>query len=898
MTRKMIIIDGYSLANRAFFALPQLGTHSGQPTNAVYGMTMMLLKLLEEIDPDYCVTAFDVAAPTFRHQAYPAYKGHRLKMEDALKSQIPVIRRLFEILQIPVYEQAGYEADDIIGTYAVKASLKGVKVEIVTGDRDAFQLVSSDITVLYTRKGITEMDRVNAEYIQTRYQLTPAQLIDLKGLMGDSSDNIPGVPGFGEKTALKYLHQYGTIDEIYAHLDEITRLRDRQLLTDYRDQVYLSRELSEIKTDLPFELDLDACCRHRQYNPAELLEFCQIYEFKSLVKKLAGAEAADQVVIEALPSLAFEVDVIDETGLETVAREITEEGLCILQLMTNRAGWSEVKCLGIGLAVKAHNWYLPLRPEQDLPEILKELLANDNVMKYGHDLKKQLQIVTGKGGIVKGKLGDALLAGYLLNAGIGSLELEELTEVYLGKVIPEIKNDRGSRLNVFSLPVNIENDHLAKVAGGRLESLKQLRPIFDDLLKVNGLEDLYIQVEMPLLNVLFQMEQAGIRIDSSVLRRFGDELKESQAKLETTIYALAGIEFNISSPKQLAQVLFDRLGLKAPRKTKTGYSTDIAVLESLVHDHAIIPEIMAYRQNIKLQTTYIDALIELVNPTTGRVHTTFNQAVTSTGRLSSTEPNLQNIPVRSEDGKKIREAFIPGTSKALLLAADYSQIELRVMAHFSKDPAYMDAFLKGQDIHRHTAAAVWQVPVEDVTPTMRDHAKAVNFGIIYGISGFGLARNLGVTRSEAEAFIKAYFSQYPGVRQYVDQLIEAARQSGEARTLMGRVRKLPDLTSRNFTLRSFAERMARNTPIQGTAADIIKLAMVKIAQRLAHQKLGTMLLQVHDELVFEVSETHWRELALLVKEEMEQAVHLDVPLEVDLKIGANWGRMTPVKLEG
>lgn len=899
MTRKMVIIDGYSLANRAFFALPQLGTSSGQPTNAVYGMTMMLLKLLEDVDPDYCVTAFDVAAPTFRHQAYQAYKGHRLKMEDALKTQFPIIRRLLEILQIPIYEQAGYEADDIIGTYAAKASAEGVKVEIVTGDRDAFQLVSPDVTVLYTRKGITEMDRVDEAHIQTRYQLTPAQLIDLKGLMGDTSDNIPGIPGFGEKTALKYLHQYQTIDGVYAHLDEVHRPRDRQLLSDYRDQAYLSRRLAEIKTDLPLPLDLEVCCRHRHYNQADLLEFCKLYQFKSLIKKLAGAGEAEQVVVEACPPLSFEVEVVEETALNAVAREIVTEQCCILQFITSKASWAQVRWLGLGIASQNHNWYFPLTDEMPLPEILKELLADENVIKYGHDLKKQLQIGAGKDVVIGGEFGDALLAGYLLNAGIGGLELEDLTQTYLGRLLPEAKNDRGTRLNLFELPGDFPQEQLAKIVGGRLESLKQLRPVFTTLLQDNGLDHLYTQVEMPLLKVLFEMEQAGIKLEPEVLRDFGHGLKTRQHELEANIYELTGTEFNISSPKQLANILFNKLGLKAPRKTKTGYSTDVAVLESLVHDHRIIPEIMEYRQNIKLQTTYIDALIELVNPATGRVHTTFNQAVTSTGRLSSTEPNLQNIPVRSKEGKTIRQAFIPGDERHVLLAADYSQIELRVMAHFSKDPAYMEAFLHGQDIHRHTAAAVWRVAPEDVTSTMRDHAKAVNFGIIYGISGFGLARNLGVSRNEAEAFIRAYFTQYPGVQRYVEQLIEEAREHGEARTLMGRVRKLPDLNSRNFTLRSFAERMARNTPIQGAAADIIKVAMVKVARRLENlSELGTLLLQVHDELVFEVPESRWRELAVIVKQEMEQAVSLDVPLEVDFKMGYNWGMMSPVELEG
>jgi DNA polymerase-1 len=893
MAEKLVIIDGYSLANRAFF-VPQFqafATSTGQPTGAVFGLTRMLLKLLKESRPDYLITAFDVAAPTFRHQEYKEYKGHRLKMEDSLKSQLPIIRELFGILRVPIYEIPGYEADDLIGTYAKLALREGLEVEIITGDRDSFQLVEPGIKVLYTRKGISEVDVVDEEYIKSRYQLTPVQLIDLKGLMGDSSDNIPGVPGFGEKTALKYLYQFGSLEEIYRQIDTIDKRKDRELLENYREQAMLSKKLATIVTDLDVRLDLPECCRHRNYHPQELVDFFKKYEFNSLVKEFTGEE---QPVERRIEMLDYEVKIISDPDLDKLRAEIQQDTICFIQFLTVEANWNEVKILGLGIGTSQSNWFYRLQPGAGLPEQIASAFTDPHIVKIGHDLKRQLLITDSLGLSPAGRFEDILISGYLITAGQGGLELEVLSETYLHRSIPAYRNERGKIFPVFALTPNLPDEVLASIACGRLQALKLLRDKFNQLLTEYALNTLYDEVELPLLQVLFQMERDGIKIEPEVLRNFGAELMKRQQELETEIYSLADHAFNISSPKQLGAVLFDKLGLQAPKKNKTGYSTDAEVLETLIDQHPIIPKILEYRQNLKLQTTYIDSLITLINPRSGRVHTSFNQAVTTTGRLSSTEPNLQNIPVRSEDGRMIRRAFIPEEG-CFLLAADYSQIELRIMAHFSQDPAFKEAFLKGDDIHRFTAAAVHGIPLEQVTKTMRNQAKAVNFGIIYGISGFGLAKNIGVTRKEADAFIEAYFKQYPGVKEYVTQLIDEARKSGEAHTLMGRIRKLPDLGSRNFTLRSFAERMARNTPIQGTAADIIKLAMVKVARRLQMKpELGKLLLQVHDELVFEVPKPQWPELMALVKEEMEQAVQLSVPLVVDFKIGPNWGDMTPV----
>jgi DNA polymerase-1 len=889
MTKKLLLIDSYSLANRAFFALPPMTSRSGQPTNAVYGMAMMLLKMVDEMDPDYLVAAFDSAGPTFRHLEFTEYKAQRLRAEDAFRTQIPIIRELLATMGIPIMEQPGFEADDIIGSLAKQAARKGLQVEIITGDRDAYQLAEPTIHVLYTRRGITELDHVDPDFIRERYQLTPDQLIDLKGMMGDASDNIPGVPGFGEKTALKYLHRFGSLEAIYEHLEEIERERERELLRQYRDQAFLSRKMATIIIDLNVNTDFDTYCGHRGFNRKALLEFCREYQFNSLIKKLSGGAEEIAPADMVSPKLTAAIGILDESGLPETLRLIRAAGWCAVQFLAAAAGWNSSRALGIGFASEGGQWFFPMRPGQRLPTVLQELLADDSVKKIGYDVKRQMIIASSLGAAINGLLDDVFISGYLVNAGVRGLELEELSETYLKQSLTAHHNSRGARVSWSGLPESLGVAELAPIAAGRLAAVILLQHEFLKQMIDSGVDALYGQVEQPLIRVLFNMERAGIRVDPKVLRDFGATLRRRQEELESDIYQLAEEKFNIGSPKQIGTILYEKLGLPAPKKTKTGFSTDAEALESLTGAHPIIPLLLEYRQNTKLQSTYIDSLIALIHPDTGRVHTTFNQAVTTTGRLSSTEPNLQNIPVRSEEGRMIRRAFVAGEGK-LLLAADYSQIELRVMAHFSQDPAFMEAFLKGEDIHRSTAAAVQGVPLAEVSREMRDRAKAVNFGIIYGISSFGLARNIKVSRKEADSFIEAYFHQYPGVKKYVEQLIVDARFTGEARTLMGRLRKLPELASRNFTLRSFAERMARNTPLQGTAADIIKLAMVRIDEHLRQRpELGIMLLQVHDELIFETTETYRRELADLVKREMETAVTLSVPLVVDFKSGANWG---------
>ena len=582
MSKKLVIIDGYSLANRAFF-VPQfqtLATSLGQPTGAVYGMARMILKLLKDLKPDYLLTAFDVAAPTFRHQEYQEYKGQRMKMEDSLKSQMPIIRELFEILKVPIYEMSGYEADDLIGTYAKVAVKLDLDVEIITGDRDSFQLVEPGIKILYTRKGISELDFVDNSFIQERYQLRPEQLIDLKGLMGDSSDNIPGIPGFGEKTALKYLHQFGSLEAIYEQIDTIQKPRDRELFITYREQAYLSRKLATIITDLEVNLDLDLCCQHQDYNQQQLIDFFSKYEFSSLVKEYSGA--VQSVEIRQIELLPYTFDILNESNIDKAITEIEEQSYCYIQFLTSEATWQQVKVVGLGLATSQNNWFYPIKLGEKFPEKLTSLLSNSQILKIGHDLKKQLIISSGLGIQLGGEIEDILIAGYLVNAGQGGLELEQLSETHLQKAIPAYRNERGKIFSVFSLPEDLPTKVLSEIAGGRLEALKHLRGKIAAIMESSQLKSLYVEVELPLIQVLFQMERDGIKVESEILKNFGGVLRKRQQELETEIYTLVDQQFNISSPKQLGTILFEKLGLKAPKKNKTGYSTDAEVLEALV----------------------------------------------------------------------------------------------------------------------------------------------------------------------------------------------------------------------------------------------------------------------------------------------------------------------------
>ncbi|MGQ9778320.1 MAG: DNA polymerase I [Bacillota bacterium] len=878
---KMILIDGYSLANRAFYALPMFTTSKGVPTNAVYGFTTMLLRLLEEENPDYVAVAFDAGVPTFRHEEYAEYKAGRRETPAELREQFPILQDLLAAFRIPVFAQPGFEADDLLGTLAKKAEAAGHRVLVVTGDRDAFQLVSPAVTVLYTRRGISEVERVDPAYLEARYGLAPSQIPDLKGLMGDPTDNIPGVPGIGEKTALRLLHEFGSVEGILAHLDRITRPKEREALAAHGETARRSKRLATIDCAASLDFDLEDC-RRREPDYEELRRLFLELEFKSLLERLGpGEEEKKEEKEQPLPSLPVRI----------VAAGWREEDWpapgepVFLQALATSGGLCGLAWRGPDGTV----CYFHLK-DKEIPPELAGRLADPRWPKVCHDAKTHLTLLAARGATLEGLAFDTMVASYLLNPVLGEADLGEIARSYLDLSLP------ATGFGPFSAPGSLSAEEAARFAAARLAAMEPLKEKLTERLQEDGLWELFTEVELPLTPVLFVMERAGVAVDLVFLRQLGEEMAAQLARLEEEIYTLAGERFNLNSPKQLAKVLFEDLKLPAKKKTKTGYSTDAEVLEELAPEHPVVARLLDYRQLAKLKSTYVDALQTVVDPRDGRVHTTFNQAITATGRLSSAEPNLQNIPVRSEEGRRIRKAFIAGTPDSLLLAADYSQIELRVLAHFSGDPAFLAAFREGDDIHRRTAAEVFGVPEEAVTPAMRNLAKAINFGIIYGQTPYGLAKVLGVSPSEADLYIKRYFERYQGVRDYLTRTVEEARARKYVTTLLGRRRYLPDLAAQNRAARAYAERMARNTPIQGTAADIIKVAMVRIHRRLKESSLrAKLILQVHDELIFELPREELHPLAALVREEMENAVRLNVPLVVEVKAGPNWAEMEAVE---
>lgn len=883
---KLILIDGYSLANRAFFALPMFTTAKGVHTNAVYGFVTMLLRLLDEEKPDYLAVAFDAGVPTFRHEEYAEYKAGRRPTAAELKEQFPILRALLEAFRIPVIEQPGYEADDTIGTLARRAEEAGHQVLVVTGDRDAFQLVSPHVSVMYTRRGITEVDLVDEAYLRTKYGLLPAQIPDLKGLMGDASDNIPGVPGIGEKTALRLLGQFGTIEGLLDHLGELTRPKERELLAAHADGARRSKKLATIDRNVPLAFELEACRRDEPDWPALRERFTEL-EFKTLLERLDKRREKPAVQIAVGPP-ELPVRILQPDQLDASMWPRGGEPL-YWQLFAGTGAQSGIK----GLAWRGPDDtcnYLPT-PAGNLPAQVLTCLRDASVPAVCHNAKSHLTLLAAQGARLGDLDFDTMVAAYLVNPVLGDADLAEVARAYLGQTLPT----PAPKFDPLAQKEPLSQEDAAHLAAHRLAVLGPVVAELTARLKQDGLWHLFSEVEMPLTGVLFAMEQEGIAVDLPCLRQLSAEMGADLERVESTLYELAGERFNPNSPKQLAAVLFDHLGLPARKKTKTGYSTDAEVLEELAAQHPVVACILEHRQLSKLKSTYVDALQHLADPRTGRVHTTFNQAITATGRLSSTEPNLQNIPVRTEVGRRIRRAFIPGGSDRMLLAADYSQIELRVLAHFSNDHDFMAAFQEGDDIHRRTAAEVFGVPEDEVTPVMRNRAKAVNFGIIYGQTGYGLAKSIGVSPSEAESYIRRYFERYQGIKTYLDGVIEEARTMKYVTTLLGRRRYLPDLASQNRVLRSYAERTARNTPIQGTAADIIKAAMIRTHRKLSEDGFqAKLILQVHDELIFEAPAREVPALAAMARTEMEQAVALAVPLVVDVKAGRNWAEMEKV----
>lgn len=888
--KKFFILDGSSLLYRAFYALPLLETESGVYTNAIVGFSNMLFKLLTDWKPAALVIAFDKGKHTFRTDMFADYKGTRKPMPEELRSQVPLLHEMAEAWNIPLVEMAGYEADDIIGTLANKAVEAGMSAYVVTGDRDALQLVKPDLTVLFTKKGISDIVLYDVAKFQEEYQgLSPVQLIDLKGLMGDNSDNIPGVPKVGPKTAMKLIAAYGSVEQVLLHIEEISGKALQERLRDNQQQAVLSKKLATIKLDVPVayqeaEFALDA-------KAGALTAFYQKYQMRSLARqvgKLAdiiGGETGEEQEAEVQPLLSVP-QLREATALEA-GREMYQQAVKAGKAFIMGDFQGKVphkKLVAAAVVIGSQLYYCPMSKEEihgmdtlfgDLePEVnpgwdyVLKLLADKDIAKYIGDAKGFYH----SGIQLAGNIWDVSLMGYLLNPASNKYTMPELMHSYdAGVQEPE-------EAWTDSMKLGWQCYGLAQIG----ERLQKKLMLFDLL-------SLYQEIEFPLVQVLAAMEQAGIYLNRESLARQTREAGSIIADLEQEIYDLAGRQFNIASPKQLGVILFEELGLPVIKKTKTGYSTNVEVLNELYNLHPIIEKILAYRQWTKLKSTYMDGIAPLIDREDGRVHTSFNQTATATGRLSSSDPNLQNIPVRRQEGRHIREMFEPGQGYDLLVSADYSQIELRVLADMSQDENFLGAFRHNEDVHARTAAEVFGVAVEDVDSELRRKAKAVNFGIIYGMSDFGLAQDLHISRKEAKEYINKYFAKCQGVKAFIDKVVTEAHDNGYVLTKFGRRRDLPEIRSTNFQRRSLAERMAMNTPIQGTAADIIKLAMIRTYKALQEAGLKSrMLLQVHDELVLEVPQEELPQVKALLKQAMEQATELQVPLTIDINAGKNW----------
>jgi DNA polymerase I len=914
-----MLIDGPSLVYRGYFALPPLTTSDGALVNAVFGFLQIVLRGMQDVKPDYAMISFDVGKPQFRFDAHPEYKAGRPSMPDDLRAQFPIVREIAAMMGMPVRELAGYEADDVIGALAKQATAAGLDTMIVSGDLDGLQLVDEHVRLLTTRMGVASTVIYDEAKVMERYGLRPDQMLDYKALKGDTSDNIPGVPGVGEKTAISLLQQFGSLDGIYEHLDEVKgKLRDR--LDEHRESAFMSREVGRIVTDLPVDLDLEEA-RTGRYDRRAVAQRFRELEFRSLVDRLPASSIAptgpDAPVRETKGGLQLSLDLlggrpqaadgepatppraqpdpladpggaiehVDPRIVRTDADRAELEAWMAAHEGSIGIGWSagagrplERPLLGIAMAgTDGSSWYVPWADGGELPA----WFGREDRDLVGHDLKQVLVMLAVRGRPLAGVCFDTLVAGYMVNPALRAQTLDDVASTRFGGELPPRPTNPET---------GAEEASCARRAAAEALTALLARPELERELADAGLADLFGEVEMPLVPVLARMELAGVQLDLEALAAMREEFGAQLAGLESRIYELVGHEFNIGSPKQLEQVLFHELELPATKRTRTGYSTDASVLEELRDRHEVIGLILEHRQVAKLKSTYVDALPELVD-VNGRLHTTYQQAVAATGRLSSTDPNLQNIPIRTALGRRIRRAFVAPEGR-LLLGADYSQQELRILAHVSGDAGLRADFSAHEDIHLAAAARVLGLSPDQVGPKERSVAKMINYGIAYGLSDFGLADRLKIPREEAQKFIADYFAAYEGIRRYTVEMKILARDQGFVTTLLGRRRYLPELTARNSSLRAAGERMAINMPIQGTAADGMKIAMVRVDRTLRERGFRSrMLLQVHDELVFETEERELAELAALVKEVMESALPLDVPLEVDLKVGESWEQM-------
>ena len=886
--KKLIVIDGNSLANRAFYAIPILSNSKGVITNAVYGFTNMLMRIIKQEQPDYLAVAFDVSRKVFRHEQYADYKAQRKGMPEELRGQMDLIKDVLRAMNIAIYEKEGYEGDDVIGSMVRWAEGQDIHSIIITGDKDSLQLISDKTSVFLTKKGISELAKYDAAALKEEYDLVPDQIRDLKGLMGDASDNIPGVPGVGEKTALKLLHQYGTVEELYQHFDDFNGKKLGDKLRENEAQAFMSKELATIFCQVPLDFNEETLARHA-FDVPLLTALYKELELRSLLNELTSMyppEPADwtempvEGMLEDMEDMAPDMSVKKGekiTDLESFQQLINGMPPMSISLILNTTAGNarDSRVTSFGIMINDTPYLIECGDDfSAYAAVLKPWMEDKRVLILTDDAKKVFIHFEKEKILVESLFWDGQLFAYLFNPESKDLSLDAMLAQYFDVTLPDDAEE-----------------HLY----GLLKGIYVLSDFFIEKLEQEKLTDLYTSIELPLAQVLAIMELEGVRIDTAYLEAMGVELSGRIEELAQKLYEAAGEEFNLNSSKQLGVILFEKMGLPVIKKTKTGYSTDAEVLDTLAEEHEFVKDILAYRQLTKLKSTYIEGILKLVRPETGKVHTTFNQTITATGRLSSTEPNLQNIPIKTEEGKRIRKAFVPSIPGNVLVAADYSQIELRILAHMSKDPVLVESFMNDEDIHRRTASEVFGVPMEEVTKEMRRNAKAVNFGIIYGQTDYGLSKELGISRAEAKAYIENYFARYSGVKAWIDQAIADARTSGISTTMMGRKRYIKDINSKNFNLRSFAERTAVNTPIQGSAADIIKRAMLKVQSRLHHNKLkAQLLLQVHDELILEVPPQEIAGVIKILHECMEEAADLEVPLKIDVNVGFNWYDMERV----
>ncbi|MBU4561522.1 DNA polymerase I [bacterium] len=887
MTKKrLFLIDGNAYIHRAFHALPPFTTSRGEMVNAVYGFIRMLLKTLKKESPDYMAVCFDYPAPTFRHKEYREYKATRKKSPDELKNQIPLTHEIVRALNLALFEKEGYEADDLIATLSERAKKEGIETVIVTGDKDALQLVDKSTSVLNEPKNIL----YDEKEVKERIGVTPEQITDFMALMGDQSDNVPGVRGVGPKTATQLIQKYGNIENLYHHLDEIEgKLKER--LKDSRENAFLSKRLVILERNVPLKYEISHC-KIKPPKREELLGLLHRLEFRSLIAELVTTREEKRVSYSAI---------LSKDDLEKLLKDLGKAPLVSVDFETTGKDPMVASLVGISLSLKPFSaYYIPLThsylgvPKQlDRKYVLGELkpiLENERIRKYGQNIKYEIILLKRAGIDLKGIYFDTMVASYLLNPAKLNHNLGDIAIEYLGHKMTPIGELIGKGKKEITMD-QVEIERVTPYACADADIVLRLAEIMEPKLKEKGLEELFHKVEMPLVGILAEMEMDGVLIDKEYLGSLSKEFALELKKLEKKIYSLAGEEFNINSPKQLSYILFEKLKLPVIEKTKTGYSTKEAVLRELAPNHKLPNLLIKYRELAKLKSTYIDALPLLINSHTGRVHTSFNQTITATGRLSSSEPNLQNIPIRTELGRKIRKAFIPQKGY-ILLSADYSQIDLRVLAHISKDEALRDAFFKDEDIHSRTACEIFGLSKEEVTPELRRMAKTVNFGLSYGMSPFGLSRDLGISLKEAEKYITKYFERYSGVKKYIEEIIEEAKKKGYVTTLLKRRRYIPEINHPDPRLSNFAKRAAINTPIQGTSADIIKVAMLEISERIKKEALKTkMIIQIHDELLFEVPEDEVGKISRLAKEIMEGAIELEVPIRVDIKTGRNWAEI-------